>query len=164
MAKEESRWILLQTPEMTAEKSGGGCVLTLSPPAERYTKNHRRKRIIPHQKRYTQMDCQRTHTPLDWQRILDLEPHILSVARGLAWRTSQDADEMASVIRAGIIEAALKEEDFLNRPDAQIVTRGKWAARNKLRRRRRSVATENETLESLAVTSGRINETAIAAS
>jgi hypothetical protein len=94
-------------------------------------------------------------TLLNWQRIL-------SVARDLAWRTGQDVDEMAAIMREGIIEAALKEEDFLSRPDAQIVTRGKWAAQNRLRRQRRCVSVEDETLEWLVVTDGGISEAAIA--
>ena len=82
---------------------------------------------------------------------------VLLVACSHAWRTGRDVEETAAVMGEGIIEAALKEEDFLSRPDAQIVTRGKWAAQNKLRRQRRCIATEDETLEWLAATDGGIN-------
>lgn len=61
---------------------------------------------------------------IDWQKIIELLPAIRRTARSRAWAVRADPEEYEADMLAGILEAAARKPDFLDKPVGYICMAG----------------------------------------
>jgi hypothetical protein len=70
---------------------------------------------------------------VNWDRITEMEPLFVRVARHWSARTGEDPDDIASMMRLHVIERAAEVPTFLSQKPSYILTFAGWRALDKVR-------------------------------